>query len=179
MNSAPVGLKTSLLNLAKRGNLALNVTGYQFDTFLGRLQTDCTVFGSNFGMLLIDNALLNPSVEHSDNAQRSLLHRRALYWLKEKAPENAFADMKKALLLPGAEPGSRLLFSAELASANDPALALKLLNEVPSSLEDIHGWSMPAIHRRILRNAGFYQDGEAHLRQELQKDLAAQQKTSP
>ena len=178
MNSAPAGLKTSLLNLAKRGDLAQNVTGYQFDTFLGRLQTDCTVFGPNFGMQLIDAALQNPAVKHSDTAQRSLLHRRALYWLKEKAPEHAFADMKTALLLPGAEPGSRLLFSAELASANYPALALKLLNEVPSSLKDIHGWSMSDIHRRVLRNAGFYQDGEAHLRQELQKDLAAQQKVS-
>lgn len=174
MNTAPAGLKTALLALAKQGNLAQNVTSYQFDTFLGRLQTDCTVFGLNFGMQLIDTALQNPSVKHSDTAQRSLLHRRALYWLKENAPEQAFADMKKALLLPGTEPGSRLLFAAELASANEPALALKLLDEVPSTLEDIHGWSMPAIHRRILRNAGFYQDGETHLRQELHKDLAAQ-----
>lgn len=178
MNSAPVGLKSSLLNLAEHGDLAQNVTGYQFDTFLGRLQTDCTVFGPNFGMQLIDAALLNPTVKHSDSAQRSLLHRRALYWLKENKSENAFEDMKAALLLPGTEPGSRLLFSAELASANDPVLALKLLNDVPSSLEDIHGWSMPAIHRRILRSAGFYQDGETHLRQELQKDLAAQQKAN-
>lgn len=179
MHSAPEGLKSSLLNLAKRGNLAQNVTGYQFDTFLGRLQTDCTVFGQDFGMRLIDAALHNPTVKHSDTARRSLLHRRALYWLKEKAPENAFADMKKALLLPGAEPGSRLLFAAELASANYPALALKLLNEVPSSLEDIHGWSMPDIHRRVLRHAGFYQDGETHLRQELRKDLAAQNLLDP
>lgn len=174
MNAAPAGLKTSLLNLAKRGDLAQNVTGYQFDTFLGRLQSDCTVFGPNFGMQLIDAALLNPTVKRSDTAQRSLLHRRALYWLKESAPERAFADMKKALLLPGAEPGSRLLFAAELASAHQPALALKLLNEVPSTLQNIHGWSMPAIHRRVLRSAGFYQDGEAHLRMELQKDLDAQ-----
>ncbi|MDD4965944.1 MULTISPECIES: hypothetical protein [unclassified Halothiobacillus] len=177
MNAAPAGLKTSLLNLAKRGDLAQNVTGYQFDTFLGRLQSDCTVFGPNFGMQLIDAALLNPTVKRSDTAQRSLLHRRALYWLKESAPERAFADMKKALLLPGAEPGSRLLFAAELASAHQPALALKLLNEVPSTLQNIHGWSMPAIHRRVLRSAGFYQDGEAHLRMELQKDLDAQAET--
>lgn len=174
MNAAPAGLKTSLLNLAKRGDLAQNVTGYQFDTFLGRLQSDCTVFGPNFGMQLIDAALLNPTVKRSDTAQRSLLHRRALYWLKENAPERAFADMKKALLLPGAEPGSRLLFAAELASAHQPALALDLLNEVPSTLQNIHGWNMPAIHRRVLRSAGFYQDGEAHLRMELQKDLDAQ-----
>ncbi len=174
MNSAPAGLKTSLLNLAKRGDLAQNVTGYQFDTFLGRLQSDCTVFGPNFGMQLIDAALLNPTVKRSATAQRSLLHRRALYWLKESAPERAIADMKKALLLPGAEPGSRLLFAAELASAHQPAFALKLLNEVPSTLQNIHGWSMPAIHRRVLRSAGFYQDGEAHLRMELQKDLDAQ-----
>ena len=149
MDSAPAGLKTALLNLARRGNLTQNVTGYQFDTFLGRLQTDCSVFGSNFGMMLIDTALQNPSIQRDDTEQRSLLHRRAVYWLKEKAPENAFADMKAALLLPGAEPGSRLLFSAELASANYPALALKLLNEVPSTLADIHGWSMPDIHRRV------------------------------
>ncbi|OZB75517.1 MAG: hypothetical protein B7X37_01945 [Halothiobacillus sp. 14-55-98] len=177
MNAAPAGLKTSLLRLAERGNLAQNVTGYQFDTFLGRLQSDCTVFGPNFGMTLIDAALQNPTVQRSDTAQRSLLHRRALYWLKDNAPKKAFADMKKALLLPGAEPGSRLLFAAELASAHQPALALDLLNEVPSTLQNIHGWSMPAIHRRVLRSAGFYQDGEAHLRMELHKDLDAQAKT--
>ena len=85
--------------------------------------------------------------------------------------------MKEALLLPGAEPGSRLLFAAELASAHQPALALDLLNEVPSTLQNIHGWSMPAIHRRVLRSAGFYQDGEAHLRKELHKDLDAQAKS--
>lgn len=178
MNSAPAGLRIALLNLARRGNLTQNVTGYQFDTFLGRLQTDCSVFGPNFGMMLIDTALQNPSIQGDDTEQRSLLHRRAVYWLKEKAPEKAFADMKAALLLPGAEPGSRLLFSAELASANYPALALKLLNEVPSTLADIHGWSMPDIHRRVLRDAKFYQDGETHLRQELNKDLAAQSQTT-
>jgi len=113
-------------------------------------------------------------VKQDSTEQRSLLHRRALYWLKGNAPEKAFADMKTALLLPGAEPGSRLLFAAELASAHHPVLALRLLNEVPSALADIHGWSMPDIHRRVLRHAGFYQDSEAHMRRELQKDLAAQ-----
>lgn len=171
VNAAPAGLRQALLNLARHGNLAERVTAYQFDSFLGRLQTDCTVFGPGFGMKLIDAALHNPSVRHSDNERRSLLHRRALYWLREKAPDKAFADMKAALLLPGAEPGSRLLFAAELATAHHPALALNLLNEVPSTLADIHGWSIADIHRRVLRRAGFYQQSEAHLRHELAKDI--------
>lgn len=173
MNSAPAGLQSALRNLAMRGDLAQNVTGYQFDTFLSRLQTDCSVFGANFGMQLIDAALQNPAVANNPTEQRSLLHRRALYWLKQNAPDNAFADMKTALLLPGTDPGSRLLFAAELASANQQRLALKLLDEVPSPLANITGWSMPDINRRVLRDAGFFSDSEAHLRSALQQDLAA------
>ncbi|MHB9022028.1 MAG: hypothetical protein ACYC3A_09390 [Halothiobacillus sp.] len=173
MNSAPAGLQSALLDLAQHGDLAQNVTGYQFDTFLSRLQTDCSVFGANFGMQLIDAALHNPAVVNNPTEQRSLLHRRALYWLRQSAPDNAFADMKTALLLPGTDPGSRLLFSAELASANQQKLALKLLDEVPSPLANITGWSMPDINRRVLRDAGFFSDSEAHLRATLQQDLAA------
>ncbi|HQT43080.1 MAG TPA: hypothetical protein PLD79_03715, partial [Halothiobacillus sp.] len=133
----------------------------------------CSVFGANFGMQLIDAALQNPAVANNPTEQRSLLHRRALYWLKQNAPDNAFADMKTALLLPGTDPGSRLLFAAELASANQQRLALKLLDEVPSPLANITGWSMPDINRRVLRDAGFFSDSEAHLRSALQQDLAA------
>jgi tetratricopeptide (TPR) repeat protein len=179
MNEAPPKLKTALLDLAQHGDLAQNVVGYQFDTFLSRLQTDCTVFGTNFGMQLIDAALANPVVRSDSTEQRSLLHRRALYWLKQNAPENAFNDMKTALLLPGTDPSSRLLFVAELASANQQALALKLLDEVPSPLTHIQGWSMPDINRRVLRDAGFFIDSEAHLRAQLAKDLASTPHPNP
>lgn len=174
MNSAPEGLRSALLNLAQHGDLAQNVTGYQFDTFLGRLQTDCSVFGANFGMQLIDAALANPVVQSDPSAQRSLLHRRALFWLKAGHAAHAFDDMKTALLLPGTDPGSRLLMAAELASANQQALALKLLDAVPSPLAHISGWSMPAINQRVLQAAGYFTDSEAHLRAQLAQDLAAQ-----
>lgn len=179
MNEVPAGLKAALVNLAQHGDLAQNVTSYQFDTFLSRLQTDCTVFGDHFGMQLIDAALANPVVQGDDTEERSLLHRRALYWLKQNAPEQAFNDMKTALLLPGVDPGSRLLFAIELASANQQALALKLLDEVPSPLAHISGWSMPAINQRVLRDAGFFTDSEAHLRAQLAKDLAASALLTP
>lgn len=172
-NNAPPGLGGSLLNLAKTGALDQNVVGYQFDTFLSRLQSGCLVFGSGFGFKLIDSALANPQVTHTPAAQRSLLHRRALFWLKEHDAAKAYADMLAALRLRGLEPGTRLLFAAELATVHHPRLALELLNAVPSPLSEIHGWSMPTLHQRWLRHVGYYRDAEAHLRRELVKDMVA------
>ena len=172
MGNAPANLAPALLHLARTADLALNVTGYQFDTFLGRLQQDCSVFGANFGMQLVDAALANPSVAQSIDAHRSLLSRRAQLYLAEKKPQAAFDDFVAALRLPGTQPGSRLLFAATLASAGQQALALKLLNTVPPPWQNISGWSMPALHRRIVMNAGFYQESETHLRRVLTEELA-------
>lgn len=172
MNSAPAGLQPALLHLAATGDLAQNVTGYQFDTFLGRLQTDCTVFGDQFGLQLVNAALKNLTVQHSPDAKRSLLSRRAQFYLAENQPELAFADFVTALRLPGTGPGSRLLFAATLASAHQQALALKLLDTVPAPWQKTSGWTMAALHHRIVTEAGFYQEGEAHLRKVLTEELA-------
>ena len=176
MGSAPAGLSAALLKLAGNGDLAANVTAYQFDTFLGRLQQDCTVFGTGFGMKLVTAALANPQVATAPDTQRSLLSRQAQFYLAEHQPQAAFDDFVRALQLPNTEPGARLLFAATLASAHHQALALRLLDTVPAPWQNIRGWSMPDIHRRIVWDAGFYQDSEAHLRKVLTEELA--QKTA-
>ncbi len=172
MGSAPAGLSAALLKLAGSGDLALNVTGYQFDTFLGRLQEDCSVFGAGFGMKLVTVALTNPHIANSPEAQRSLLSRQAQFYLAENQPQAAFDDFVRALKLPDTEPGARLLFAATLASAHHQALALKLLDTVPAPWQNIRGWSMADIHRRIVWDAGFYQESDAHLRKVLTEELA-------
>lgn len=172
MGNAPASLKAALLRLAQTGNLALNVTGYQFDTFLGRLQQDCTVFGTGFGMQLVNAALKNPHISDDPSAQRSLLSRQAQSYLAENQPQAAFDAFVHALRLPDTDPGARLLFAATLASAHHQALALKLLDTVPVPWQNIRGWSMPDIHRRIVWDAGFYQDSEAHLRKVLSEEIA-------
>jgi len=171
-NDAPQGLGGALLSLAKTGALDQNLVGYQFDTFLSLLQSGCIVFGSGFGFKLIDSALANPQVDHTPAEQRSLLHRRALFWLKENDAAKAYVDLLAALRMRGLEPGTRLLFAAELATVHHPQLALQLLDAVPSPLEHIHGWSMASIHQRWLQHVGYYRDAEAHLRIELSKDIA-------
>lgn len=171
-NHAPGGLGGQLMQLARTGGLAQNVVGYQFDTFLGRLQADCRVFGVGFGFKLIDAALKNPRVLDAPNEQRSLLHRRALYWLRSNDVDKAYEDMLTALRLPGLRPGTRLLFAAELATAGQQMAALRLLDAVPTPLAHIRGWSMPALHERWLRHEGYYRKAETHLRKELAKDMA-------
>ncbi|WP_407276468.1 tetratricopeptide repeat protein [Halothiobacillus sp. DCM-1] len=173
MGSAPPTLAPALLSLARRGDLAQNVTAYQFDTFLGRLQTDCPVFGADFAMQLVNAALHNPTVADDPTTQRSLLSRRAQLELAAGQPLAAYDDFIAALRLPGTEPGARLLFAATLAGAHQQALALKLLNAVPTPWQQESGWSMAALHRRIVTEAGFYQESEAHLRRVLQEELAA------
>lgn len=170
-NHAPGGLGKQLMQLARTGDLSQNVVGYQFDAFLGRLQADCSVFGPGFGFKLLDSALGNPKVLDSPAEMRSLLHRRALFWMRQGRAENAYDDMQMGLRFPGLKPGTRLLFAAELASANHPEMALRLLNTSSSPLMNIRGWSMSAIHERWLRHEGYYRDAEAHLRRELTKDI--------
>lgn len=173
MGSAPPDLGRELLKLARTGDLAQNVVGYQFDTFLSRLQSQCAVFGVDFGFALIDAALTNPQVKHAPDEQRSLLHRRAILWLDRNETTKAYADMLSALRLPHLAPGTRLLFAAELASAHHQRLALALLNEVPPPVANIHGWSMEAIHHRWLAHVGYYQKAEIHLRETLDKETAS------
>ncbi len=168
----PVSIQNALMRLAGQGRLDLNVTGYQFDRLLMTLDRGCGHLGRSFEHELLDVAMANPHVRHSPGEQRSLLHRRALLWLAQSKPERAYADYLAALHLPDLPPGMRLRFSAELATAKQPQLALNLLNEVRSPLEMIHGWTMPAWHQRWLRHVGFYQDSERHLRQQLRADLA-------
>ncbi|WP_082922906.1 tetratricopeptide repeat protein [Halothiobacillus diazotrophicus] len=170
---APTDLGRELLKLARTGQLAQNVVGYQFDTFLSRLQENCAVFGVDFGFTLIDAALTNPQVLHAPDEQRSLLHRRAMLWLDRNEVTQAYADMLTALRLPDLAPGTRLLFAAELASAHHQRRALALLDAVPPPLADIHGWSMGAIHRRWLAHVGYYHKAEIHLRETLEKEIAA------
>lgn len=171
--NAPSGLRGELLTLAQTGDLAQNVVGYQFDTFLSRLQSGCVVFGSGFGVKLIDTALANPRVQRAPAEQRSLLHRRALLQLNQHEATKAYVDMLAALQLPELEPGTRLLFAAELAGAGQQALGIRLLNLVPSPLANIQGWSMSSLHQRWLQHVGYYQDAEKHLRLELAKDISA------
>lgn len=171
--TAPRELGGQLMTLARTGDLNQNVVGYQFDTFLSRLQSGCMVFGPDFGFRLVDAALMNPQVERAPIEQRSLLHRRAMFWLARKDPAQANADMLSALRLPDLKPGTRLLFAVELAGAHQPRRALALLDAVPPPLTDIHGWSMGAIHRRWLVHVGYYQNAEAHLRETLEKEIAA------
>lgn len=171
--AAPTDLGRELLKLARTGRLAQNVVGYQFDTFLSRLQGNCGVFGVDFGFTLIDAALTNPQVLHAPDEQRSLLHRRAMLWLDRNEVTQAYADMLTALRLPDLAPGTRLLFAAELASAHHQRRALALLDAVPPPLADIHGWSMGAIHRRWLAHVGYYHKAEIHLRETLEKEVAA------
>lgn len=168
----PGHVQASLMRLAGQGRLDLNVTGYQFDRLLMSLDQGCGHLGRSFELELLNVAMTNPYVEKSPTEQRSLLHRRALLWLTQSKPQLAYADYLAAARLPGLPPGTRLRFSAELATAKQPQLALNLLNAIPSPLESIHGWTMPAWHQRWLRHVGFYQDSERHLRKELQADLA-------
>lgn len=175
LNKAPAGLKPALLRASQDNDLAPDVTGTQFDSLLSHLQTNCAVLGgANFGMQLIDAAMQNPSVKNSVSEQALLIHRRALYWLQQNEPNKAYLDMKTSLLLQKSDPSLRLLFAAELATSHHPKLALELLDKVKSPLTSIHGWSMRTIHERILRDSGFYKDGEAHLRSQLRKDIDKQ-----
>jgi len=173
VGSIPKGQVESLIQVAGEGRLDRNVTGYQFDKLLQRLRRGCGRLGEAFELKLLDIALTNPNLLSHPQEKRGLLHRRALYWLANDQPERAYRDYLSALELPRLEPGTRLRFAAELGSADQQRLALKLLNAVPSPLSHIHGWSMAAIHQRWLRHVGFYRKSEAHMRRQLEKDLGS------
>ena len=168
---APSSLRASLLQAADAADLADNVTQYQFGKLLDAMR-QCTVFGANFGLQLIDMALSNPQAQGTE-AQRDLIHRLALRALAHNEPEQAYALDVKALRLPGLPVGARLRFAAELAGAHHQQLALDLLKAVPSPLAHIHGWGMPALHQRWLRHVGFYRESEDHLRRVLISEIAA------
>jgi hypothetical protein len=101
------------------------------------------------------------------------LHRDALVALRRGDATRAYAFDLRALQLPGRPPGARLRFAAELASASQPKLALRLLDAVPSPLQAIPGWSMAAWHQRWLRHVGFYQESERHLRAVLEREISS------
>jgi tetratricopeptide (TPR) repeat protein len=166
---APAGLRTALLGAAGHARLADNVTQYQFGKLLDGMD-QCSAFGPDFELRLIDTALHNPQAQDV-TVRRDLLHRLALRALAHAQAQQAYSLDLQALRLPATPVGARLRFSVELASAGHQRLALDLLNAVPSPLAHIHGWSMPAIHQRWLRHVGFYQESEAHLRKVLAEEI--------
>ena len=168
---APAGLRAALLGAAGHARLADNVTQYQFGKLLDGMG-QCSAFGPDFELQLIDIALRNPQAQDVP-VRRDLLHRLALRALAHAQVRQAYSLDLQALRLPALPVGARLRFSVELASAGHQRLALDLLNAVPSPLAHIRGWSMAAMHQRWLRHVGFYQDSEAHLRKVLAEEIAA------
>ena len=170
-DAVPRGLRGALLQSVATASLGAPVTQYQFDRLLD-VAGSCGAFGADFEADLLDAAGRNPTAA-TPVVGRDLLHRDALVALRRGDATRAYAFDLRALQLPGRPPGARLRFAAELASASQPKLALRLLDAVPSPLQAIPGWSMAAWHQRWLRHVGFYQESERHLRAVLEREISS------
>ncbi len=168
---APAGLRSALLHAVAVAPLARQVTSYQFDRLLDGAK-HCDALGADLDAQLLAAAQANPDAALPE-VGRDLLHRQALLALRHGYAGRAYAFDVQALRLPGRPPGARLRFAAELATAGQQRLALRLLDAVPSSRRRISGWSVGALHQRWLRHVGFYQEGERHLRAVLQHEITA------
>ncbi len=165
------GLRDALVRAASAAPLYSAVVRYQFGRLIDTA-SQCRELGAGFEADLLGAALRNPAAAAPD-VGRDLLHREALLALRHGDAAQAYAYDLRALRMPQLPPGARLRFAAELASAGQQQLALRLLDAVPSPLDSIHGWSMAAWHQRWLRHVGFYRDSERHLRAVLRREIAS------
>ena len=170
-NVAPSGLRQALLRAAAHAQLGNNVVQYQVGRLISGL-TGCTVFGTDFRADLVAAALRSPQGS-LPQVRRELLRTQAGILLARGDAQAAYALDLEALRIPGLPPGARLVAAAELGSAGHPAMALRLLDAVPSPLEHIGGWNMGTLHALWLRHVGFYQESESHMRHVLRRQIAA------
>lgn len=169
----PPGLREALLRAAREAQLGSHVVQYQVGRLIEGL-SGCAVFGPDFREALLAAALQSPQAG-LPQVRRDLLGGQAELALARADPAAAYALDLQALRLPGLPPGARLALAARLGGAGHPALALRLLDAVPSPLRHISGWSMGALHERWLRHVGFYRDSELQMRSTLRRQIAARE----